>query len=156
MDEIAEFMSQDHDRIDGLLERFRAGTISPKEAQESLETFRCALEKHIEWEERVIFPAFENKTGSEGAVSTDALRLQHEEFRRQIEDLRKCSSADKQNERNLAEVLIESLKDHNYAEESFIYPWIDSVLELQEKKEILGRLQGTAKGGTQYGTQNIA
>lgn len=135
MDEIGDFMSDDHDRIDALLERFR-GAVGA-----GLEEFALALTRHMDWEEQILFPAFARKVGPDSEPSIDTMRLQHEEFKRQIEDLRRCPAGDRALRRNLEEVLVESLADHNKAEEDYIYPWIDGALDPAEKEDILRTFQ---------------
>jgi hemerythrin superfamily protein len=149
MGEISGFMSGDHDRIDVLLERFR-GT-----AGEPMDEFASALEQHMKWEEQVIFPAFARKVGRDAAPSVDTMCLQHEEFRRQIDEIRHCPIGDSTLRRNLVDVFIESLADHNMAEENYIYPWIDDALDLIEKAAILTTLN-TIQGGHCHDAQNIS
>jgi regulator of cell morphogenesis and NO signaling len=148
MDEIGEFMSGDHDRIDALLEIFRGGGAG-------LEEFAFALTRHMDWEEQILFPAFARKVGPESSPAIDTMRLQHEEFKRQIEDIRRCSDADAALRGNLEDVLIESLADHNMAEEDYIYPWIDGALDPVEKAAILKTLLA-GRGGQYHDAQNIA
>ena len=149
MDEISEFMSGDHDRIDALLERFRGG------GGALLDEFASALTRHMEWEEQLLFPAFARKVGPESGPSIDTMRTQHEEFKRQIEEIRHCPIGDIVLRRNLVEVLVESLADHNFAEEYYIYPWIDGALDPVEKTAILTTLK-MDQGGHCHDAQNVA
>lgn len=131
MEEICEFMSGDHDRLDVLLER------SGGAAGADLDEFVSLLVRHMDWEERLRFPALSRKAGSDALPSVDTMRLQHEEFKRQIEALRRCPREDEALRRNLLGVLVEALSDHNFAEEYYIYPWIDGALDPAEKAGIL-------------------
>lgn len=149
MDEIGGFMSGDHDVIDALLQRFRAA------GGAALEEFASALARHIDWEERILFPSFALKAGAGTAASIDAMHDQHEEFMRQIEDIRRCPPDDAILRRNLLDVLVESLADHNHAEEDYIYPWIDGALDDAERASVLAALKAD-QGGHSHGTQNVA
>lgn len=135
MDEISEFMSGDHDRLNALLERFRASGGS------ALEEFASALGRHMDWEEQILFPALSRKAGVDSLPSIDTMRLQHEDFKRRIEELRLCPSGDAILRRNLLEVLVEALSDHNFAEEYYIYPWIDGALGAAEKADMLAAMK---------------
>lgn len=141
MDEISEFMSGDHDRIDALLERFRG------DGGATLDEFASALTKHMEWEEQLLFPAFARKVGAESGPSIDTMCTQHEGFRRQIEEIRRCPPGDAVLRRNLLEVIVESLSDHNFAEEYYIYPWIDGALDPVGKAAVLTTMR-TEQGDT--------
>jgi len=131
MEEICEFMSGDHDRLDALLAR------SGGAAGVELDEFASLLVRHMDWEERLLFPALSRKVGADSVASADTMRLQHEEFKRQIEALRRCPREDETLRRNLLGVLVEALSDHNFAEEYYIYPWIDGALDPAEKAGIL-------------------
>ncbi|MDD5304398.1 MAG: hemerythrin domain-containing protein [Elusimicrobia bacterium] len=149
MDEISEFMSGDHDRLDALLERYRAA------GGADLDEFASLLTRHMDWEERLLFPALSRKAGLDSVPSIDTMRLQHEEFKRQIEGIRRCPSGDAALRRNLLEVLVESIADHNFAEEYYIYPWIDGALDPAEKTDILTAVK-TEQGGHRHDAQNVA
>lgn len=141
MDEISEFMSGDHDRLDAVLERFRAA------GGAHLDEFASLLTRHMDWEERLLFPALSRKVGSDSVPSVETMCLQHEEFKRQIEEIRRCPRDDAALRRNLLEVLVEALSDHNFAEEYYIYPWIDGALDPAEKAAILAAMK-TDQGRT--------
>lgn len=148
MDEIGDFLGGDHDRIDALLAGFRRDGAG-------LEEFASALTRHIDWEEEILFPAFARKVGPESAPSIETMRLQHEEFRRQIEDIRRCPADDATLRRNLEEVLEEALSDHNMAEENYIYPWIDGALDAGERAAVLDGFN-QSQGGQDHGDSNAA
>lgn len=135
MDEISEFMSADHDRLNALLERFRVG------GGAALEEFASSLGRHMDWEERILFPALSRKAGVDSLPSIDTMRLQHEDFKRRIEELRRCPSGDATLRRNLLDVLVEALSDHNFAEEYYIYPWIDGAAGAAEIADMLAAMK---------------
>jgi regulator of cell morphogenesis and NO signaling len=68
-----DFLTEDHNRLDEFLERFqerKAGNFI--EAAEFWTRFASALKRHLLWEETILFPLFEQKTGQSGL--TDTLR----------------------------------------------------------------------------------
>ena len=138
-DEVTAFFAEDHRRIDALLERFRAEA-EPGRARPSLDAFEAVLLRHIAWEERDLFPAFEAKLGEEARVCAVSMRVQHEELKQRLAELRPALESGGAARRNAEEVLVEALADHNHAEEGFIYPWMDSVLSQDERRELLASL----------------
>ena len=65
---ISEFYEQDHDRLDELFKTFQKLKRSDfAKAKEAFKEFKFGLQRHIVWEEGVLFPLWEEKTGmSEG------------------------------------------------------------------------------------------
>jgi hemerythrin superfamily protein len=141
MDQIGDFMSRDHRLIDDLLDR------SLKADGAALDGFTAALARHIDWEERVLFPAFARAVGPESSPSIETMMSQHRDFERALEELRLCPPADAALRRNLGAALVEALSDHNYAEEDHIYPWIDGALPPVEKAAVLKTLNEAREGG---------
>jgi regulator of cell morphogenesis and NO signaling len=77
---IDESLTEDHDRLDDLLESFqewRAKDVG--KAMDFLTQLTLGLHRHLRWEEAVLFPLFEQKTGQTGLTNT--LRGEHEEIR---------------------------------------------------------------------------
>lgn len=136
---IGDFMTEDHDRIDALLDAGREG------GGAALEAFASALARHIDWEEKSLFPALTAKAGAEAVPAADTMRLQHRDFTARIEEIRR--SADSAERRRLFETLAEALSEHNFAEEAYIYPWMDSSLDPAETARLLAELGAGTGGG---------
>ena len=61
---IARYFEQDHARLDRLFGTFRASKQSDRAAAEhTYRQFALGLTRHIAWEEHILFPVFEAKTG---------------------------------------------------------------------------------------------
>lgn len=135
-DEITRFFSDDHRRIDEALAAFHRRLDAP-----ALDAFERMLLRHIDWEERVLFPAFEEKLGAEASARTTSMRVQHEELKLRVGELRRALGREGVERRNVEEVLVESLSDHNHAEEDFIYPWMDGVFTREERLQLLEGLE---------------
>ena len=77
---INESLTEDHDRLDELLEDFQEWKAKDfARAKDFLTQFTLGLHRHLRWEETLLFPLFEQKTGQTGLTNT--LRGEHEEIR---------------------------------------------------------------------------
>lgn len=138
-DEITGFFTRDHRRIDVELGRFHQEPQAER-ALAPLDAFEGMLLRHIGWEERVLFPAFEEKLGKEARACAVSMRIQHEELKQRIAELRRALGHGGMERRNVEEVLLEALSDHNHAEEDFIYPWMDGAFTREERRALLAEL----------------
>lgn len=140
-----EFLTEDHNRLDEFLESFqerKAG--NPMEAAEFLMRFTSALQRHLLWEETILFPLFEQKTGQSGL--TDTLRGEHEEIREWLAVLNekvKQHDADSDHE---AEMLVNELGGHNGREEYALYPQLDELLSAAEKRAAFEAMSAVPEG----------
>src|SRR4051812_13811228 len=85
-DSLNDVLAEDHRRLDGLLERFQE--CKPKDsarAKELLARFVSGLHRHLRWEEAILFPLFEHKSGQAGLTRT--LLAEHQEIRERLEAL---------------------------------------------------------------------
>lgn len=135
---ITDFMSKDHDRLDEILKAFHRAVGSDNMKASSLfSEFKAGLEEHIAWEEDILFPVFEGKTGMQNVGPTAVMRHEH----MQIKDfLKKINDKVKQGDGNVAaeeNLLLVVLTAHNDKEENILYPEIDGFLSDGERKKIL-------------------
>lgn len=138
---IKQYYAEDHDRLDGLFGDFeRLKKADSARAKESLDAFIAGLKRHMAWEEEILFPAFEEKTGMHGAGPTEVMRLEHREIKRFLEIIvqnfqeEPSTGAEEQ-------AMIELLKAHNLKEESILYPSIDSHLNDEERRAVFLKMQ---------------
>jgi iron-sulfur cluster repair protein YtfE (RIC family) len=83
---INEFLTEDHGQLDALLEGFQEWRVKDlAKAKELLAQFVAALYRHLQWEEAILFPLFERKTGQTGLTRT--LLGEHREIREWLEAL---------------------------------------------------------------------
>lgn len=141
MDTITDFFENDHRRLDTIFTNFTNIKKDDFErAKDLFEQFKNGLKQHIMWEEDILFPIFEQRTGNIDSGPTFVMRHEH----RQIEDILQTISSelDRSNietgelERDLARVLLL----HNQKEEIILYPWIDRTLTQDETSEILKKI----------------
>ncbi len=61
---IADYFEKDHDRLDQLYRDYlRLKHVHFANARENFISFKHGLERHIAWEEGILFPIFQRKTG---------------------------------------------------------------------------------------------
>lgn len=124
---INQFFSADHDRLDCIYLSFKQlFTENRLQSQALFSAFTQGLNLHIAWEEKVLFPFFEQNTG----MSCGPTRVMREEHIIIKQLLDKIASAihlsDKLPEQELA-ALEQVLLQHNQKEESILYPMIDRL-----------------------------
>jgi regulator of cell morphogenesis and NO signaling len=117
----------------------------PAKAAGLLAQFVSALHRHLRWEEAVLFPLFEQKTGQTGLIRT--LLGEHEEIREWLAALSAKVGEDDTESGYEEKMLVEELGGHNAREEYALYPELDKLLSEAEKSQVfeaLARLQDAA------------
>ena len=129
MTSIVQVMSHDHKRCDDYFAEAENQVANKNwnEAKNALMSFIKAMQHHFSHEENVLFPAFENTTGSTGGP-TMMMRLEHQQMRDLMEDM---EAALKDNNRDrylgLSETLLIFMQQHNMKEEQILYPMIENT-----------------------------
>lgn len=131
MESITAFMQQDHVLIDGILERAtaaaQAGDLAVLEREATL--FLQRLERHIDMEENLLFPAFEERTGMTAAGPSAQMRAEHEQMQGIFLQMRAAVAAkDAAGYRRASQALLEVLVPHNLKEEQMMYPMLDDAM----------------------------
>ncbi len=141
---ISEFFEQDHDRLDELFTTFQRLKRSDfAKATEAFKEFKFGLQRHIVWEEDLLFPLWEEKTGMSGGGPTFVMRAEH----RQVGDLlevihRKVTAGDSESDQE-EQRLLAVLGSHNMKEERVLYPSIDQVTTPGERAAVYQRMKDT-------------
>lgn len=143
MNTILEFMEEDHDRLDKIMDEFRkAKNADLHKAKQLFHDFKIGLQKHIVWEEEILFPTFENKTGINDDGPTAVMRIEHRQIKEFLEKIHHCLIEKEINKIDeLGDGLLGILKPHNDKEESILYPWIDRETNELERKEMFARMK---------------
>jgi hemerythrin-like domain-containing protein len=130
---INDSLTEDHDRLDGLLEGFQEwrGKDFGK-TRSFLTEFTLGLQRHLCLEESILFPLFEKKTGQSGLTNT--LRGEHEEIREWLAALNQKIDQNDTDCDHEEKMLVEELGGHNAREEYALYPELDKLLTEDEKK----------------------
>lgn len=146
MTTISGFLGQDHQVIDATLLAAREAATSGDwpVAQQHGAGFTQALRRHIEAEEKILFPAFEAATGMTSGP-TEVMRFEHEQMRYQLQELQAALAAqDAAAARETFSLLVSLLELHNAKEERMLYPMCDSALA-GNLAEILPAIEGTLR-----------
>ena len=140
---VLEFMGKDHDRLDKLFKRFKdLKIVDTRKAASLFSNFRTGLQRHIAWEEEILFPLFETKTGMRQTGPTAVMRTEHRQIKGFLERIHiKISAGETGGLDALEKDLVEVLSAHNEKEENVLYPWIDDSLSGIEMEDVLSRMK---------------
>jgi regulator of cell morphogenesis and NO signaling len=135
-------LAQDHDRLDQLLDTYRR--LKRKDfaaAKQAFREFKFGLQKHIIFEETVLFPLFEDKSGMRGYGPTVVMRAEHRQIGALLEALHdKVRRQDVESERE-EEELRQALFLHNQKEENVLYPTLDRLTTEEERAKAFQKFQ---------------
>ncbi len=125
----------DHDRLSGLLEDALRLTSYSKSvsARATFERFATDLRRHMETEDRFLFPRFEQQTGMQERGPTLMLRREHHEIESRLA-LITAALRSKDNTKASSEMqaLTALLEDHRRREETLLYATCDRLLDPTE------------------------
>ena len=141
---ITHYYETDHDRLDELFKKFQALKRSdyPK-AKEHFKEFKFGLQRHIVWEEEILFPLFEQKTGMTHGGPTEVMRQEHRLIGKYLEDIHqkvKIANPESDDDENM---LLNTLSMHNQKEEQILYPAIDRSLVDNERERVFTTMKNT-------------
>ena len=130
MEKIMTHFAADHDRLDALFTEFQAlKRKDPAAAKEKFKEFLKGLTRHIVWEEDVLFPLFEQKTGMSDSGPTAVMRMEHRQIKVHLDAIHEKVRVANPDSDASEKALLEVLKDHNMKEEQILYPAIDMGLD---------------------------
>jgi iron-sulfur cluster repair protein YtfE (RIC family) len=134
---IRTFFAEDHDRLDGLFARFREWKRADyAEAKQAFREFKFGLQRHIVWEEQILFPLFEQKTGMWDTGPTEVMRREHRLIGERLEALHDRVRRHDPESDTEEKALQEALEAHNLKEEMALYPALDRLLTDEEKQAV--------------------
>ncbi len=141
---INEALSWDHDRLDALEEAaFRkraAGDL--RSAEELYAEFAAGLKRHIGFEEELLFPAFEQRTGfPPTAGPTAVMRAEHREIRELLDRIEAGIADAAAPVEELRRRFHDVLGEHNFKEEEVLYAGTDELLGAEEADRLVARIQ---------------
>ena len=142
MTTILEFMSVDHDRLDNKIRMYsKEKLVDIERAQIIFLSFKNELERHIIWEEDILFPVFERKTGIKDVGPTSVMRMEHAQIKDHLQEIkRKLHTKKIQNLCKEEVALFKLLESHNQKEENILYPGIDNLTNEQEKEQMIKQM----------------
>ena len=139
---ITAFYEQDHDRLDELFKTFQQlkQTDFPK-AKEAFKAFKIGLQRHIVWEEDLLFPLWEKETGISEGGATSVMRAEHRQIEQQLESIhRKVAEQNPESDQD-EQALLSLLGSHNMKEERVLYPGIDRVTSPGERETVFQNMR---------------
>ena len=134
---ISTYFEADHDRLDQLFKDFQAFKREDySRAKEYFVAFKHGLQRHIVWEEDILFPLFERMTGMTGSGPTHVMRLEHRQIAEHLESVHKKVKIGDPNSDEEEKGLLSVLSTHNQKEESILYPAIDHAVTEEDKEAV--------------------
>jgi regulator of cell morphogenesis and NO signaling len=142
MNTISVFFQQDHDRLDALFQSFQAlKRHDMAKATEAFKEFRGGLERHIVWEEDLLFPLWEEKTGMSDGGPTFVMRNEHRQIKELLEAIHNKGAEHNPDSDQEEQALLKLLGSHNLKEERVLYPSIDQVTTPEECENIFQKVR---------------
>jgi len=138
MTSLSEQLRRDHARCDALFAEAESLSAAGnwRDCLERTEAFVAAVLQHFEIEERVVFPAFEARTGMREGP-TRVMCGEHAQMRDVMAALVDAArEVDTLSYEDAAETLLILLQQHNLKEENILYPMCEQALG-----DALGRLE---------------
>ncbi len=134
---ISKFFEQDHDRLDELFKTFqRLKRLDFVKAKEAFKDFKFGLQRHIVWEEDLLFPLWEEKTGMAEGGPTFVMRKEHRQIGGQLEAIHQKVAEQNPDSDQEEQALLTLLGSHNMKEERVLYPSIDEVTSREERETV--------------------
>lgn len=138
MGAISDFMGRDHDRLDEIFAGLRRERDAAR-AKELFLQFDSGLRAHIVWEEEILFPVFEDRTGMKNSGPTAVMRMEHDQIKHHLQTLKE--GATQGDPGRVMDALLEVLAGHNQKEEHILYPWLDQFLSHEEASSLVERFK---------------
>lgn len=135
------YYEADHDRLDELFKKFQEFKRSdPSKSRGCFKEFKLGLQRHIVWEEEILFPLFEQKTGLFHGGPTEVMRQEHRLIGAHLENIhekvKQCNPESDHDE----QLLLSTLFLHNQKEEQILYPAIDHSITGQERANVFSSM----------------
>ena len=139
---VTDHFGHDHRRLDSLLRQFETLRKGDGPAVESVYTeFKAGLERHIRWEEEILFPIFEAKTGLRHGGPTEVMRFEHRQIQRLLAEIDGKLARQEPSLESDVSALLGLLATHNHKEEHILYPAIDGLLSAPEHDAVFAAMQ---------------
>ncbi len=139
---VSTYYEADHNHLEELFMRFQQEKRQnyPK-AKEFFKQFKAELQRHILWEEEILFPLFEAKTGLIETGPTHVMRMEHRLIGKYLEAIHeKVKVQDPESDSDEA-LLMHTLQFHNQKEEHVLYPAIDHAITDAERSTVFSAME---------------
>ena len=122
---ISAYFQADHDRLDHLFHQYcEKKRTDVRAAKPYFLAFLKGLQRHVVWEEEVLFPFFEKVRG-EAVGPIEVMRQEHRKIGAILNRIHNKVKVADPNTDDDKEELLAVLKPHNDKEEKILYPVID-------------------------------
>jgi len=124
MSTIPEYMTEKHRHCDDIFTLAESAVAQKNWSDANIQwpLFANELELHLQAEENILFPQFEQATGMT-AGPTQVMRGEHQQMRALVTDLNEAlATEDKDKFLALSETLMILMQQHNMKEEMMLYP----------------------------------
>lgn len=139
---ICEFYEQDHDRLDELFKTFQKMKRSDfAKAKEAFKAFKFGLQRHIVWEEDLLFPLWEKETGMSEGGATSVMRAEHRQIGQHLEAIHDKVAEQNPDSDQEEQALLNLLGSHNMKEERVLYPSLDRVTSAKERAAVFHNME---------------
>ncbi|MDE1920805.1 MAG: hemerythrin domain-containing protein [Candidatus Omnitrophica bacterium] len=144
---ITPFYKHDHDELEVYFLKFKGlKTKDYSQAKEYFKKFSFGLQRHIVWEEEILFPLFEKKTGMDDCGPTMEMKSEHRQIGECLQALHKKVQRNDPDSGYEEQILWYFLKQHNYKEEHNLYPAIDERISSREQEKVFSLMQSLPQG----------
>jgi hemerythrin superfamily protein len=138
---ITKFYEADHDRLDELFKTFQTLKRSDfAKAKDAFKEFKIGLQRHIVWEEELLFPMWEEKTGMVEDGPTPVMRFEHSQIRQYLDAIHQKVEGQNPDTDREEQALLQVLGSHNRKEERALYPAIDNVTSAEERATVFSSM----------------
>ncbi len=139
---ITTFYEEDHDRLDELFKVFQTSKRSDfAKAKEAFKEFKVGLQRHIVWEEELLFPMWEEKTGMIEDGPTPVMRFEHSQIKQLLDAIHQKVEGQNLDTDQEEQALLNLLSSHNRKEERALYPAIDNVINTDEREKVFSDMK---------------
>jgi hemerythrin-like domain-containing protein len=141
---IRGFFEQEHTEIDALIAKVDCGL--PGEALPRFQEFDRRLERHMGWEENLLFPAAVKSSSELENGTIAALKLEHQHVRAsKAEAMARLLECDTIGARLAIEEMLTILRSHHQIEEHLLYTVLDQLLVGPAADALLARMRAESK-----------
>lgn len=134
MDSIHCFYSDDHRRLDELFLQLQSGHPSGRGgARRAFGAFRRGLERHMDWEEQLLFPLLSAAAAPAHQQLADLLCWEHRHLRLMLNGVEEHIGRDDWDSRLERTAYSSLLAAHNSLEERLVYPLLDRATTPEDR-----------------------
>ncbi|MHC4207675.1 MAG: hemerythrin domain-containing protein [Planctomycetota bacterium] len=140
MKDVLKIMDKEHEGLESLFDQILIHIKNNSDQSiEIFSEFKRNLQKHFQWEEKILFPLFEERAGLAGADTTFVLKNEHIQIKNMfINKIEVILNEKKYSDITLLLIgLEEMLRMHRNMETDIFYPWFDDSLGVAEKERVL-------------------